>query len=57
LGDRILLLGGKPAGIIKEYPVNLDRSKRREKKAFVDLVEEVKNGLQTAIVAATEGSN
>jgi len=57
LGDRILLLGGKPAGIIEEYPVNMDRSKRRETKAFVDLVEEVRNGLQTAIMAAAEGSN
>ncbi len=51
LGDRILLLGGKPAGIVKEYPVSLPRDQRRESTAFIDLVEEVRNGLKAAIDA------
>lgn len=49
LGDRVLLLGGKPAGIVKEYPVKVSRAKRRESKAFVNLVEDVRTGLYDAI--------
>ena len=49
LGDRVLLLGGKPAEIVKEYPITLDRSKRREGEEFLLKVEEVKAGLYEAI--------
>ena len=53
LGDRVLLLGGKPAGIVKEYPVETPRTKRRESKAFLNLVEEIRTGLHEAIEGST----
>lgn len=53
LGDRVLLLGGKPAGIVKEYPVKTPRTKRRESKAFLNLVEEIRTGLHEAIEGST----
>lgn len=49
LGDRVLLLGGKPAQIVKEYPITLDRTKRREGEEFLRKVEEIKAGLHEAI--------
>ncbi len=55
LGDRVLLLGGKPAEIIKEYPIALDRSKRREGQAFLKQVDEIKTGLHEAIAQANKG--
>ena len=52
LGDRVLLLGDKPARIVQEYPVEIDRAERRESKAFLGVVEQVRAGLQAAIEAA-----
>ena len=52
LGDRVLLLGGKPAHIINEYSVTIDRSGRRESSDFLQKVEDVRAGLQDAIDAA-----
>jgi NitT/TauT family transport system ATP-binding protein len=52
LGDRVLLLGGKPAHIINEFSVTIERSTRRESPEFVHKVEEVRVGLQDAIDAA-----
>ena len=49
LGDRVLLLGDVPARIVKEYPVNVDRERRRENQGFVRIVEEVRAGLSEAI--------
>lgn len=49
LGDRVLLLGDQPAHIVNEYPINIDRTKRRESEAFLHKVEEVKAGLSKAI--------
>ena len=49
LGDRVLLLGDVPARIVKEYPVTVDRHRRRENEAFNRLVEEVRGGLGEAI--------
>ena len=55
LGDRVLLLGGKPAEIIKEYPITLDRGERREGQAFLKQVEKIKAGLHEAIAQANKG--
>ena len=52
LGDRVLLLGGKPAHLINEYPVGIDRIGRRESGEFLQVVEQVRSGLQAAIEAA-----
>ena len=49
LGDRVLLLGGKPAEIVKEYHITMDRSERREGEPFMRQVDEVKVGLHEAI--------
>ena len=52
LGDRVLLLGGTPARIFKEYPVTIQRDGRRESAEFVRKVEEVRDGLSEAIAQA-----
>lgn len=52
LGDRVLLLGDKPAHIVKEYEVAIDREDRRERVEFLKLVDMVRTGLQVAIEAA-----
>ena len=49
LGDRVLLLGGKPAEIVKEYPITMDRAQRREGAPFQAQVEEIKAGLSEAM--------
>ncbi len=49
LGDRVLLLGGKPAHIVKDYLVNIDREERRGSESFLRKVEEIKEGLSEAI--------
>ncbi len=51
LGDRVLLLGDKPARIVEEYPVTIERAERRESEAFLHKVEEVRAGLRAAIEA------
>lgn len=53
LGDRVLLLGGKPAHIVNEYRITLDRDKRRESDAFLREVATVRAGLENAIKTAT----
>ena len=55
LGDRVLLLGDKPAEIVKEYNITLDRSERREGEAFMRQVDEVKSGLHEAIAMTNNG--
>jgi len=49
LGDRVLLLGGKPAEIVNEYNINLDRENRRDGEAFLTQVAEIKAGLSRAL--------
>jgi NitT/TauT family transport system ATP-binding protein len=49
LGDRVLLLGGKPAQIVEEYRVTVDRERRRERQEFLRIVERVKAGLAKAM--------
>ena len=51
LGDRVLLLGEKPARIVEEYEVNIPRASRRDSAAFMKLVDQIRNGLQKAIDA------
>ncbi len=45
LGDRVLLLGGKPAHIIDQFALGTDRSGRRESAEYLRTVEDVKAGL------------
>jgi len=52
LGDRVLLLGDKPAHIVAEYPVDMAREGRRESDAFARRCEDVRSGLHAAIKAA-----
>jgi sulfonate transport system ATP-binding protein len=54
LGDRVLVLGGKPAHIISEYRIDIDRAKRRDSDAFQREVAKVRGGLEGAIRAAME---
>jgi len=56
LGDRVLLLGDEPAHIINEYHISLDRAERRESESFSREVEKVRNGLKSAIKAASAKS-
>lgn len=49
LGDRVLLLGEKPARIVEEYEVDIPRNSRREHASFLKLVDRVRKGLQKAI--------
>ena len=51
LGDRVLLLGDKPAHIVNEYRIDIDRAERRESDAFPRQVAEVRGGLEDAIRA------
>jgi NitT/TauT family transport system ATP-binding protein len=54
LGDRVLLLGGKPAHIINEYHITIDRTERRESDAFLREVARVRIGLKNAIAETKE---
>ena len=54
LGDRVLLLGGKPAQIVNEYTIDLDRQNRREGAAFLNQVAEIKAGLSKAMAMDNE---
>ena len=56
LGDRVLLLGDKPAHIVNEYKISLDRAERREGEAFLRQVEMVKEGLSAAMTLSDEGA-
>ena len=52
LGDRVLLLGDKPAHIVNEYSITIDRAKRRDGEAFQREVGRVRSGLENAIKTA-----
>lgn len=54
LGDRVLLLGDKPARIVEEYRIDINRAARRESAEFMELVEKLRTGLQAAIDAAAQ---
>ena len=55
LGDRVLLLGDRPAHIVNEYKIDIARSERREGENFMHKVEEVKAGLVEAM-ALSDGA-
>ncbi|NQU62326.1 MAG: ABC transporter ATP-binding protein [Rhodospirillales bacterium] len=55
LGDRVLLLGGKPAEIVQDYSITLDRSQRREGREFLQQVDMVKTGLHEAMAMSKSG--
>ena len=57
LGDRVLLLGGTPAEIVREYRVDIPRNQRREGEAFLRKIEEVKAGLHEAIAVTANNAN
>ena len=47
LSDRVLLIGGKPAQIIEEYNISISRKLRREHSEFLDIVKDIRKGLQS----------
>jgi len=55
LGDRVLLLGGRPAHVVNEFKVDIERDQRRASNAFQKKVDEVKAGLVEAM-ALTNGA-
>jgi len=54
LGDRVLLLGDKPARVVNEYRIDIDRAARRESAKFQELIEDLRTGLHAAIAAAAK---
>jgi len=52
LGERVLLLGDKPAHIVNEYRITIDRANRRDGADFQREVGNVRSGLEDAIKAA-----
>ena len=48
LSDRVLLIGGKPAQIIEEYNISISRKLRREHSEFLDIVKDIRKGLQSS---------
>ena len=55
LGDRVLLLGDRPAHIVNEFKIDIDRKDRREIISFQKKVDEVKAGLIDAM-ALSDGA-
>jgi len=49
LGDRVLLLGGRPARVVNEFNIDIDRDQRRASSKFQKKVDEVKAGLVDAM--------
>lgn len=49
LGDRVLLLGDRPAHIVNEFKIDIDRDQRRASNEFQKKVDEVKVGLINAM--------
>ncbi len=45
LGDRVLLLGGKPARIVDQFELSADRAGRRESGEYQRVLDAVKRGL------------
>jgi NitT/TauT family transport system ATP-binding protein len=49
LADRIVLLGGKPAGIVRDFPVGLPRPRERDTTHFSDTVREIRAALSESV--------
>ncbi len=57
LGDRVLLLGGKPAEIVQDFKIDIPRDQRRDSEAFLRKVDEIKTGLHEAINLTAHGED
>jgi NitT/TauT family transport system ATP-binding protein len=49
LADRVVLLGGKPAGIVRDFPVGLPRPRERDTVHFSDAVREIRAALSESV--------
>jgi NitT/TauT family transport system ATP-binding protein len=49
LADRVVLLGGKPAGIVRDFPVDLARPRERDTVNFSDAVREIRAALSESV--------
>lgn len=49
LADRVVLLGGKPAGIVRDFPVDLARPRERDTANFSDAVREIRAALSESV--------
>jgi NitT/TauT family transport system ATP-binding protein len=49
LADRVVLLGGKPAGIVRDFPVALARPRERDTVNFSDAVREIRAALSESV--------
>ena len=49
LGDRIILLGGKPTGVKKEYIPDLPRPRNQTDEAFLKLRNEIAENTDLAL--------
>jgi ABC-type glutathione transport system ATPase component len=49
LADRVVLLGGKPAGIVRDFPVALPRPRERDTAHFSDTVREIRAALSESV--------
>ncbi|WP_037451166.1 ABC transporter ATP-binding protein [Skermanella stibiiresistens] len=49
LADRVILLGGKPAGIVRDFPVDLHRPRDRDTPHFTDTVRGIRAALSESV--------
>jgi len=56
LGDRVLLLGDRPARVVNEFKIDIDREQRRASNEFQKKVEEVKAGLVDAMALSNSAA-
>jgi NitT/TauT family transport system ATP-binding protein len=49
LADRVVLLGGRPAGIVRDFPVGLPRPRERDTAHFSDTVREIRAALSESV--------
>ena len=45
--DHVLLIGGQPAQIVEEYNISISHRLRREHSDFLDIVKDIRKGLQS----------
>ncbi|HEY0420415.1 MAG TPA: ABC transporter ATP-binding protein [Acetobacteraceae bacterium] len=53
LADRVLLLGGRPAGIVRDFPVDLPRPRVRDTLSFGDTVRDIRAALSESIISGS----
>lgn len=49
LADRVVLLGGKPAGIVRDFDVDLARPRERDTVHFADTVRTIRAALSESV--------